>query len=319
MKAIVYHKSGSGDVLKLEEIEKPVPKDDEVLIKVRAASVNPLDYHLLRHAFLRRIMSTVSKGKITRPGRDVSGVILEGVEAVGRIVMQFKPGDEVFGTCSGAFAELPAHTSHRSRSKNGDNWAGWKSVKGLEGSRTNVSFEQAASSLPVVDSPPCRVCAASHRFQRNGKNTTQRPMTAGRSALLKSLCCCFLELSCTSVTLVQASEPPQLKTAYQPPDSVLSVVAGGLVAGKKGRAVAVIESAELLQAATAFTHARQHRPFILVTPLVVTNGGPGYRSVPTHHYTDPVWKGFRTRANSASMWIALLNRQSDLHPDAKGR
>src|SRR5688500_1755922 len=52
MKAIVYHNSGSGDVLKLEEIEKPVPRDDEVLIKVRAASVNPFDYHMLRHRFL---------------------------------------------------------------------------------------------------------------------------------------------------------------------------------------------------------------------------------------------------------------------------
>jgi NADPH:quinone reductase-like Zn-dependent oxidoreductase len=53
MKAIVYHNSGSGDVLKLEEIEKPVPRDDEVLIKVRVASVNLFDYHMLRQRSLR--------------------------------------------------------------------------------------------------------------------------------------------------------------------------------------------------------------------------------------------------------------------------
>jgi NADPH:quinone reductase-like Zn-dependent oxidoreductase len=99
MKAIVYDKSGSGDVLKLAEIEKPVPKADQVLIKVRAASVNPLDYHLLRHPFLRRVMS--SKVSSSRPGRDVAGY----VEAVGSNVTQFKAGDEVFGASSGAFAE----------------------------------------------------------------------------------------------------------------------------------------------------------------------------------------------------------------------
>jgi len=95
MKAIVYHNSGSADVLKLEEIEKPVPKDHEVLIKVRAASVNPFDYHMLRHRFLRRILATLAKVETTRTGRDVAG----RVEAVGRNVTQFKPGDEVFGAC----------------------------------------------------------------------------------------------------------------------------------------------------------------------------------------------------------------------------
>jgi NADPH:quinone reductase-like Zn-dependent oxidoreductase len=101
MKAIVYHKSGSGDVLKLAEIEKPVPKDGEVLIKVRAASVNPFDCGMLRHPLLRRVVGTLAKIEMNRPGRDVAGA----VEAVGRNVTQFKPGDEVFGTCSGAFAE----------------------------------------------------------------------------------------------------------------------------------------------------------------------------------------------------------------------
>ena len=128
MKAIVYHNNGSANVLKLAEIEKPVPKDDELLIKVHTASVNPLDYHLLKYAFLRRVMSAVSKVKITGPGRDVAGV----VEAVGGNVTQFKPGDEVFGACNGSFAEYACARESALTSK-----------------PHNVSFGQAASS-PVA-------------------------------------------------------------------------------------------------------------------------------------------------------------------------
>ena len=98
MKAIVYQKSGSATVLKLAEIEKPVPKDDQVLIKLRAASVNPFDYHLLKHTFLRRV---VGKGGTAQPGRDMAGE----VEAIGPGVAQLQPGDEVFGASAGAFAE----------------------------------------------------------------------------------------------------------------------------------------------------------------------------------------------------------------------
>ena len=57
MRAIVYSQGASADVLKLEEIDKPLPADDEVLIKIRAAALNPLDYHFLRHTFIRRIMA----------------------------------------------------------------------------------------------------------------------------------------------------------------------------------------------------------------------------------------------------------------------
>jgi NADPH:quinone reductase-like Zn-dependent oxidoreductase len=102
MKAIVYHEYGSADVLKCEEIEKPVPKDDEILIKVRAASVNPLDWRLMRgEPRVLRIMPRLLKMPIGRPGVDVAGE----VEAVGKNVTQFKPGDQVFGGCRGAFAE----------------------------------------------------------------------------------------------------------------------------------------------------------------------------------------------------------------------
>src|SRR6267154_6638027 len=128
MKAIVYHNYGSPDVLKLEEIERPTPGDDEVLIKVRAASVNPLDSGLSRHPFLRRILFAMSKSKVNRPGRDVAGQ----VEAVGSNVTQFKPGDAVFGLCAGAFAEFVC-----------------ASQSALVMKPEKVSFEQAAS-LPLA-------------------------------------------------------------------------------------------------------------------------------------------------------------------------
>jgi NADPH:quinone reductase-like Zn-dependent oxidoreductase len=102
MKAIVYHEYGSPDVLKFEEVEKPVPKDDEVLIKVRAASVNPLDWRIMNgKPRAMRVMVRLLKMPIGRPGVDVAGE----VEAVGSNVTQFKPGDQVFGGCRGAFAE----------------------------------------------------------------------------------------------------------------------------------------------------------------------------------------------------------------------
>jgi NADPH:quinone reductase-like Zn-dependent oxidoreductase len=102
MKAVVYYNYGSPDVLKCEEIKKPTAGDNEVLIKVRAASVNPLDWHFMRGTpYVVRIMAGLLKPKVTRLGVDVAGQ----VEAVGKNVTQFKPGDEVFGACRGAFAE----------------------------------------------------------------------------------------------------------------------------------------------------------------------------------------------------------------------
>jgi NADPH:quinone reductase-like Zn-dependent oxidoreductase len=99
MKAIVYYRYGSPDVLQCEEIEKPAPEDNEILIKVRAASVNPLDCGELKGVpYIFRIMLGLRKPEVTRPGRP--GVDLAGqVEAVGKNVTQFQPGDEVFGVC----------------------------------------------------------------------------------------------------------------------------------------------------------------------------------------------------------------------------
>ena len=102
MKAAVCNRYGPPDVIQIEDVQKPVPKDDEVLIKVRAASLNPADWHMKRgKPRIIRLMTGLRKPKDPQLGFDVAGQ----VEAIGRNVTQFKPGDEVFGSCRGAFAE----------------------------------------------------------------------------------------------------------------------------------------------------------------------------------------------------------------------
>ena len=129
MKAIVYHTYGSPDVLKLEEVQKPAPQENEVLVKVVAASVNAADWHLLRaDPFLARFAQGLLKPKNTILGVDVAG----RVEAVGSHVTQFRPGDEVFADLSqcgyGAFAEYACGTEDAFVLK-----------------PTTLSFEQAAT------------------------------------------------------------------------------------------------------------------------------------------------------------------------------
>ena len=129
MKAIVYYNYGSPNVLKFEELEKPVAGDNEVLIRVRAASVNPYDWHFMRGTpYIVRIQAGLRKPKNTRLGVDVAGQ----VEAVGRNVTQFKTGDEVFGTCKGAFAEYACASESAVAMK-----------------PDNVTFEQAAA-VPIA-------------------------------------------------------------------------------------------------------------------------------------------------------------------------
>ena len=101
MKAIRYCEYGSPDVLKIEEIEKPVPKEDELLVKVHAASLNFIDAGLVRGPSALRLMSGLRKPKFTGFGQDFAGV----VEAVGNNVTEFKPGDAVFGGKRGSVAE----------------------------------------------------------------------------------------------------------------------------------------------------------------------------------------------------------------------
>lgn len=129
MKAIVYTNYGSPEVLKCEELEKPAPNDNEVLIKVRAASVNPYDWHFLRGMpYLLRMQLGLRKPKDIRLGVDVAGQ----VEAAGKNIRQFKPGDEVFGCARGAFAESACASEAK-----------------LARKPEKVTFEQAAS-VPIA-------------------------------------------------------------------------------------------------------------------------------------------------------------------------
>lgn len=127
MKAIVFYKYGSPNVLKLEEVEKPTVAHDQVLIKVHASSINSLDWRLMRAApFFLRLQTGLWNPQNNRLGVEAAGI----VEEVGKDVKRFKPGDAVFGTCGlGAFAEYVA-TREQSLVLKPD----------------NVTFEQAAAT-----------------------------------------------------------------------------------------------------------------------------------------------------------------------------
>ena len=101
MKAIRYCEYGSPDVLKVAEVEKPVPNENELQVRVRAASLNFIDVGLVRGPWVLRLLSGLRKPKFTGFGLDFAGV----VEAVGKNVTEFKPGDEVFGGKLGSVAE----------------------------------------------------------------------------------------------------------------------------------------------------------------------------------------------------------------------
>jgi NADPH:quinone reductase-like Zn-dependent oxidoreductase len=124
MKAIFSCEYGV-DNLQLRDIEKPTPADNEVLVRVRAASVNPVDGHMIRDSWLGRAMSGLRKPKNTRFGTDFAGV----VEAVGKDVTDFKSGDEVFGAKNGAVAEYICVKADRA----------------IVMKPNNITFEQAGS------------------------------------------------------------------------------------------------------------------------------------------------------------------------------
>ena len=128
MKAVLHCEYGGPEVLKVEEVEKPVPNDNQVLVKVRAAAVNPLDL-TIRGLLLLRPLSGLRKPKDTRLGVDYAGT----VETVGKNVTNFKPGDEVFGGKTGAFAEYVCVLADRA----------------VVLKPANRTFEQAAS-VPVA-------------------------------------------------------------------------------------------------------------------------------------------------------------------------
>jgi NADPH:quinone reductase-like Zn-dependent oxidoreductase len=130
MKAIVYRCYGSPEVLRYEDIAKPTPADKQVLVRVHAASVNPLDWHYMTGTpYIMRLDAGLGAPKDPRMGVDFAGT----VEAVGKDVTRFKPGDEVFGARDGAFAEYVVVRE-----------AGAMVLKPV-----NVSFEQAAS-VPIA-------------------------------------------------------------------------------------------------------------------------------------------------------------------------
>ena len=124
MKAITSCEYGV-DNLKLQEIEKPTPADNEILVRVRAASVNPVDGHTIRGSWLMRPMSGLRKPKNTRFGTDFAGT----VETVGKNITNFKPGDEVFGAKNGAVSEYVCVKTERA----------------VVMKPSNITFEQAGS------------------------------------------------------------------------------------------------------------------------------------------------------------------------------
>jgi len=125
MKAVVYCDYGTAEVLKVMDIAKPVPTDNQVLVRVRATSVNPYDWHFIRGTpYIMRLGVGLRKPKDTRLGVDFAGT----VEAVGKNVSEFKPGDEVWGGKGGAFAQYVVVLP-----------------KNLAKKPDNISFEQAGS------------------------------------------------------------------------------------------------------------------------------------------------------------------------------
>jgi NADPH:quinone reductase-like Zn-dependent oxidoreductase len=157
MKAVVYDTFGSPDVLRIADIPRPVPDDDQILVRVRAASVNPLDWHFMEGTpYLARLISFGAlRPTVTRLGVDFAGT----VESVGKNVTRFKPGDDVFGGKTGAFAEYVCVRADRA----------------VALKPANVTFEQAA----VV---PIAALTALQGLRDNGKlQPGQRVLINGAS------------------------------------------------------------------------------------------------------------------------------------------
>lgn len=127
MKAIVYRRYGTPDMLALEEVEKPFPKEDEVLIKVQAASLNDWDAAMLQGDFINRLLNGILKPKRKILGSDIAG----RVEDVGKNVKQVKPGDEVYGDLSGRWGGFAEYVCAPEKS--------------LALKPANMSFEEAAA------------------------------------------------------------------------------------------------------------------------------------------------------------------------------
>src|SRR5262245_18821447 len=148
VQAIVQDRDGSADVLELREVPRPAIGDDDVLLRVRAASVHAGDWHVMTgQPYLMRVLGFGFRGPKARVrGMDAAGT----VEAVGRNVTHFRPGDEVFGTCDGAFAE-------RALAREGT----------LAPKPANLTFEEAAAV-------PTSACVALKALRAGGTAAGQR-------------------------------------------------------------------------------------------------------------------------------------------------
>ncbi len=187
MKAIVQNRYGSADVFELREVDEPVTGDDQLLVRVRAASVHADVWHVMRGVpYVLRIMGAgFRRPKNLVPGTDLAG----RVESVGRKVRRFQPGDEVFGqsfelrkTLTGELGVLGARVIVAGGPPKGSRWSSTRSSREASPPRS--------TSTPVrTSSPSCRVRAtsrtrpvpsswlASHRVQRSPPGEVQRPFT----------------------------------------------------------------------------------------------------------------------------------------------
>ena len=154
MKAIIFTEYGSPDVLQFIEVECPTPKDNEVLVKVHAASANPADWHTMRaKPFLARMANGLLRPKNPRLGADLAG----RVEAVGKNVTQLQVGDDVFGELPldglGSFAEYVCSI---------------EDALALKPAR--LTFEQAGKIVPVIDRQyPLSETAEAIRYLETGR------------------------------------------------------------------------------------------------------------------------------------------------------
>jgi NADPH:quinone reductase-like Zn-dependent oxidoreductase len=165
MKAAVRDRFGPPEVVELREIDKPVPEDGEVLVRVRAASVNIADwYAVVGRPYVGRPQMGLQKPKDDRLGVDYAGT----VEAVGKDVTEFRPGDEVFGGRNGAYAEYIRARSDR----------------GIVPKPANVTFEEAAAVPIAALTAPQGVYGTRDSFSRGRRSSS----TARREAWARSPC-----------------------------------------------------------------------------------------------------------------------------------
>ena len=147
MKAIIYREYGSGEACHVEEVDKPMPRDGEVLVRVRAAALNPLDYHLMSGSYMMRPKNGFRHPKPSCPGAEMAGV----VESVGTNVSRFKPGDEAFGSARSTLAEYVCVPENRLALK-----------------PANATFEEAAG-IPVAGSTALQGLRDKGRIQSGQK------------------------------------------------------------------------------------------------------------------------------------------------------